>query len=95
MALIVDDSPAPAGVLSHRVLFNMPPDVNELPEGWPGGANLESGATQGQNGFGEIGYGGLCPPRSSPHHFYFTVYALDSVVNVQAGAPRRRDCAAQ
>jgi Raf kinase inhibitor-like YbhB/YbcL family protein len=89
VALIVDDPDAPAGVFTHWVLFNMPPDVSELPEGLPGREKLENGALQGQNGFGKTGYGGPCPPKGSPHHYYFTVYALDSVVNLQAGASKK------
>lgn len=88
VALIVDDPDAPSGVFTHWVLFNLPPDVTELPEGLPGRDKLENGALQGQNGFQKTGYGGPCPPKGSPHHYYFTVYALDSVVNVQAGASK-------
>lgn len=89
VALIVDDPDAPAGVFTHWVLFNLPPDVSELPEGLPGREKLENGALQGQNGFRKTGYGGPCPPKGSPHHYYFTAYALDSVVDVQAGASKK------
>ena len=32
---------------------------------------------EGQNGFGQIGYGGPCPP-SGTHSYFFKVYALDT-----------------
>ncbi len=30
-----------------------------------------------RNDFGSLGYGGPCPPKGAPHHYVFTVYALD------------------
>ncbi|MGC8609442.1 MAG: YbhB/YbcL family Raf kinase inhibitor-like protein, partial [Thermoplasmata archaeon] len=32
------------------------------------------------NDFGNSGYGGPCPPPGKAHHYYFTIYALDSVI---------------
>jgi len=32
---------------------------------------------QGVNDFGEVGYGGPCPPPGPAHHYVFTLYALD------------------
>jgi Raf kinase inhibitor-like YbhB/YbcL family protein len=56
----------------HWVLYDIPPAESgpvELPV-------LNSGG-EGENGFGEVGYGGPCPPENDePHRYVFTVYAL-------------------
>jgi Raf kinase inhibitor-like YbhB/YbcL family protein len=39
---------------------------------------------QGNNDFGKIGYGGPTPP-DKPHTYVITVYALDSLVNLENG----------
>ena len=39
---------------------------------------LPAGCRQGRTDFGPPGYGGPCPPAGDPpHHYLFTVYALD------------------
>lgn len=81
-ALIMDDPDAPAGVFTHWVLFNLPADACELPEGVAKTERLESGALQGRNDFGAIGYGGPCPPPGMPHRYRFVLYALDSPLDL-------------
>jgi Raf kinase inhibitor-like YbhB/YbcL family protein len=54
------------------------------------GGKLASGALQGKNGFGEIGYAGPCPPSGSPHHYRFTLYALDKSLSLAAGASKEQ-----
>ena len=85
-ALIVDDPDAPSGVFTHWVIFNLPPDTRSLPEAVSADATLASGALQGENGRGDIGYRGPCPPSGSPHHYCFSLYALDKSLNLAAGA---------
>lgn len=58
LALIMDDPDAPSGAFAHRVLFNLPPDTRELPEGVPPEDELASGALQGKNDLGKVGYFG-------------------------------------
>jgi len=50
---------------------------------------MEGGHTlrQGRNDFGDIGYGGPCPPRGT-HRYFFRIYALDTVINPERGALR-------
>lgn len=61
----------------HWLLFDIPASANGLPEGAGSGSGLPKGAEQADNGFGESGYGGACPPSGSgTHHYAFTVYAL-------------------
>jgi Raf kinase inhibitor-like YbhB/YbcL family protein len=79
--LIVDDPDAPRGTFLHWTAWNL--NTNQL----------EAGATadmvQGRNDFGNLAYGGPCPPRGHGEHRYqFHVYALDAKLSVPAGATR-------
>ena len=89
-ALIVDDPDAPVGVFTHWVIFNIPSDSRQLAEAIPTQAQLPSGALQGKNDFGRIGYGGPCPPSGHPHRYRFTVYALDQSLDLDAGASKKQ-----
>ena len=86
-ALICDDPDAPMGTWVHWVLFNLPADIIELRENVPPERELESGAKQGMNDFRKIGYGGPCPPGGT-HRYYFKLYALDTEINLEAGATK-------
>src|ERR1035438_2332182 len=88
LALIVTDPDAPRGTWVHWVLYNLLAGTRALPEGLPALDQLPDGALQGRNDFGEIGYGGPCPPPGSPHHYVFTLYALDAKLNLPVGATR-------
>jgi Raf kinase inhibitor-like YbhB/YbcL family protein len=35
----------------------------------------------GKNSFGNMHYNGPCPPKGSLHHYTFTVYALDKMLD--------------
>lgn len=85
VALICDDPDAPIGTFVHWVLYNLPAELHELPEGLRGEATLPDGSQQGISDFGRIGYGGPCPP-SGTHRYYFKVYALDAKVAPGPGA---------
>ncbi len=87
-ALIMDDPDAPAGTWVHWVLYDLPSSTRALPEGVPKDAELSSGARQGRNDFGKLGYGGPCPPRGATHRYFFKLYALDSKTNLKPGATK-------
>jgi Raf kinase inhibitor-like YbhB/YbcL family protein len=74
----------------HWVLYDIPADKRELPEGLPTRAQLPDGSRQGQTDFDKIGYGGPCPPLKSEHHYVFRLYALDSPLNLPPGATRKQ-----
>jgi Raf kinase inhibitor-like YbhB/YbcL family protein len=80
-AVVMHDPDAPtSGGFYHWVVFNIPGDARELPEGG-GGMNLGnrfSGIVHGYTDFGQNAYGGPCPPPGAPHHYHITVYALDT-----------------
>jgi len=86
----MDDPDAPGGVFTHWVLFNIPSDSRELLEAVPTQAQLPSGALQGKNDFGRVGYGGPCPPPGRPHRYRFTLYALDQALDLKAGASKKQ-----
>jgi Raf kinase inhibitor-like YbhB/YbcL family protein len=86
--LICDDPDAPGKTWVHWVLFNLPADNRNLPEGVAFEGTLESGAHQGTNDFRRLGYGGPCPPPGNPHRYFFRLYALDAVLELRQGATR-------
>lgn len=80
LVLIVDDPDAkePAGkIWDHWVVWNIDPDRTEIPSAWD-----PAEAIEGANDFGEIGYGGPNPPDRR-HTYQFTLYALDSPLDLQ------------
>jgi len=88
-ALIMDD---PDAVYTHWVVYNLPPDLRGLPESLPKDEELAAGGLQGKIGSGGIGYPtgyfGPCPPQNSLHHYRFTLYALDTLLDLAAGASK-------
>ncbi len=79
LVLIADDPDVPkqilsSGVFDHWVLYNIPPQTNEIPEG-------KSVGMPGLNGANKSAYAPPCPPlqyQPSEHRYMFTLYALDS-----------------
>lgn len=81
-ALIVHDPDAPrAGGFTHWVVFNIPANINHIPENTPRGEKLSQGGIQGKNDSGRNGYMGPCPP-SGTHRYFFRLYALDNVLDL-------------
>ncbi|MGH7523530.1 MAG: YbhB/YbcL family Raf kinase inhibitor-like protein [Gemmatimonadales bacterium] len=80
-ALTVYDPDAPTGSgWWHWVVYNIPARTSGLPAGAgdPAKALLPAGSAEGRTDFGAPGYGGPCPPVGDPpHHYIFTLYALD------------------
>jgi Raf kinase inhibitor-like YbhB/YbcL family protein len=87
-ALIADDPDAPVGTWVHWVIFNLPRETAELPEGVPAQESLSNGARQGFNDFKRVGYGGPCPPPGKPHRYYFKLYALDVNLDLKPRATK-------
>ncbi len=86
LVLICDDPDAPVGTWVHWVLFGITPDTTELPEGVPDGERVLSGAMHGCNSWGNLGYGGPCPPAGPPHRYFFKLYAVDIEPVLSPGA---------
>ncbi|HKW86649.1 MAG TPA: YbhB/YbcL family Raf kinase inhibitor-like protein [Nitrospiraceae bacterium] len=87
-ALIADDPDAPVGTWVHWVIFNLPGETTELPEGVPAQETLPNGAKQGLNDFKRVGYGGPCPPPGKPHRYYFKLYAVDVTLDLRPRATK-------
>lgn len=81
--LWIDDPDAPGGTFTHWVLWNR--RAPYLPEAVPPQPELPDGTRQGRNSFGRIGYGGPAPPAGT-HRYVFRVLALDTLLDVPAGA---------
>ena len=79
-ALILSDPDAPGGEWDHWILYNIPADTTSLND------SLPAGTLVGKNSWGAARYNGPCPPKGSKHHYYFTLYALDGMLNLPAGA---------
>ena len=89
LALVMDDPDAPMGVFVHWVIYDIPVSLEGLPEGVPNAPELEQGIKQGRNDFGNIGYGGPCPPNGA-HRYYIKVYALDRVLEAKSGLSKHQ-----
>jgi Raf kinase inhibitor-like YbhB/YbcL family protein len=86
-ALVVEDPDAPAGTWTHWLLYDIPPKMHQLAQGFkPGSLGLS-----GNNDFGKPGYGGPCPPKGhGPHRYFFRLYALDvHTLGLPSGVKRR------
>jgi len=79
-ALICEDPDVPNGPYIHWIVFNLPGTVTSL----PANANIAAiGGMQGTNTQGDASYTGPCPPRKI-HRYYFTVWALDSKLDLDS-----------
>ncbi len=77
-ALTVHSPDAPEGTWVHWVVYNIPPDKNEIAENTiPGEQSL--------NDFGKYNYSGPCPTDEKTHTFIFQAYALDDVLVIDEG----------
>ena len=87
-ALIADDPDAPVGTWTHWIIWNIPAKATALPEGVAKSGPSEDGESQGRNDFRRIGYGGPCPPPGKAHRYFFKLFALNTKLDLKAGAGR-------
>ena len=90
LALICDDPDAPLRTYSHWVLYDLPPETADLPEAVPSGTDLAIGGMQGRNDFGDVAYGGPCPPSWRASIRLDVVCAGRRARSRAGGATRRR-----
>jgi Raf kinase inhibitor-like YbhB/YbcL family protein len=91
-ALITMDWDAPSPNLrlfpiTHWVLYNIPADMMEIPEGATNADLERSNVVPGLNIAGQPGYAAPCPPLGT-HRYEFRVYALDTE-RIQPGSNDR------
>lgn len=84
MVLILDDPDAPGGLWDHWLLYNIPSHLFSLTEDIK---DLPAGIQVGKNSWGNAKYEGPCPPKGE-HRYQFTLYALDSHLNLPNGVDR-------
>jgi Raf kinase inhibitor-like YbhB/YbcL family protein len=83
--LIMHDVDAAIGGtdISHWVVWNIPASSTSIPEGGPVPAGANQYSLRGPQ------YMGPAPPAGHPyHHYIFQIYALNSTLDVPAGATR-------
>ena len=88
LAFVMDDRDADG--FTHWLVYSMSAAATSLPEGVPADPEV-AGPTplvQGENSFGEIGYGGPCPPAQESHAYRFKLVALDTETGLASGADR-------
>jgi Raf kinase inhibitor-like YbhB/YbcL family protein len=87
-SLVLTMTDPDAHIFTHWVVYNLPASANALPASVPKQDQLSDGSHQERNDFDKIGYGGPCPPRGSTHRYFFDLFALDSTLDLPAGATR-------
>ena len=87
LVLIMDDPDAPVGTWDHWLVFNLPPNLRQLPED---AVSLPQGALTGRNSWGRNDYGGPCPPGGARHRYFFKLYALDTQLDLQSGVKKNQ-----
>ena len=86
-ALVMDDPDAPSGTFDHWLLYNIPADKRSLNAGVASEEELVDGSRHGRNSFGNLAYGGPCPPGET-HRYNFRLYALDQELQLEPGASK-------
>ena len=96
-ALVFDDPDVVFGgqTFVHWVIYKIPGTATGLPGELPMGITLSepkelAGAIQGPSGFRQTGYRGPAPPPGKPHHYTFSVYALDAELPLEPGLNRNQ-----
>jgi Raf kinase inhibitor-like YbhB/YbcL family protein len=93
LALLCEDPDIPImrQPFVHWLVYGIPPELRELPEGLPPSElPLASGVQQGRTSTGRAGYiGPMPPPGHGPHHYHFQIFALDRRLDLQT--PLERD----
>lgn len=84
--LIMEDPDVPASIRSdqmfdHWVIFNIPKNTSVLDE-----ASTPPGV-QGANSRGDASYTGPCPPDRE-HRYFFKLFMLDTMLDLQSGATK-------
>ena len=80
LAIIVEDPDVATTTFSHWIVWNIPPQEIISGNSIPG--------TQGTNSLGKTSYLGPCPPGGT-HRYFFKVYALNDMLNLEEDVNRR------
>ena len=71
------------------ICWNLPP-MPVIPAGIPreGTTTMPVASVQGKTDYGTIGYTGPCPPPGSMIRYLFSVYGLDTMLDLPAGSDK-------
>lgn len=83
LVLIMDDPDAPIGTWDHWILFNIPPNITTIEKD-----SVPEMASQGMNSWPKNSYGGPCPPQGT-HRYFFKLYALDRMLELDDTATKK------
>ncbi len=88
LVLLMDDPDVPLSVrpdrmYDHWVVYNIPPTIQAFAE------NTRPPGIQGKNTSGQSRYTGPCPPDRE-HRYFFKLYALDTLLDLPAGATKKQ-----
>ncbi|MFW5965793.1 MAG: YbhB/YbcL family Raf kinase inhibitor-like protein [Halodesulfurarchaeum sp.] len=84
LALVMDDPDAvePAGrVWDHWLVWNIDPAIERIPADW------DCPFPEGENDYGERGYGGPNPPDRE-HTYRFRLFALETSLDLESGGTK-------
>lgn len=72
LALYIFDQDAPKEGFTHWVVYNIPPQVTDMPQG-----KVPVDSVEGLNSTQKAGFQPFCPPTGT-HRYLFTAYALSN-----------------
>ena len=81
-ALIIEDIDVPNSAFYHWIVYNIPNNVRVLPQD----TALPPGCVVGKNSFSKDEYSGPCPPKGKAHDYVYSLYALNTNLNLPKGA---------
>ena len=81
LALEMVDIDAPGGPFVHWALATISPASTSL----AAGEAIPAGAVAARNDFGNVGYGGPCPPPGKAHRYVITLLALRAPSGLRPG----------
>jgi len=87
LMIIMYDPDAPIGYFIHWVIYDLPSNLQSIPEGISSREKRAELGRETRNDFGIYGYGGPCPPSGSEHRYYFIVLALDTFIGEEINDP--------
>ena len=76
LVVVVDDPDAPGRIFRHWAAYNIPAGAESLSAGQDSQFELKDSTKNSLNDFGNVGYGGPCPPVGETHEYVFFIYAL-------------------
>ena len=82
LALIIEDPDGPLIKFTHWTIWNIPPNITDIQK------KEDNIYTQGKNSLRKQGYIGPFPPFGE-HNYFFTLNALDTLLELQPGAPKK------